>query len=231
MPAKKTPHFTPKLFRFMKDLAANNDRDWFNANKPRFQSDVRDPLLQFISDFAPKIRRVTDQIVADPRPNGGSMFRIYRDTRFSKDKSPYKIHAAAQFRHASGKDVHAPGYYLHLQPGSVFMGAGVWHPDGKFLANIREAIVADPTAWKRITRGKTLTGTFTREGETLKRAPRGFDPEHPLVDDLKRKDHILVANFTQKAVCEPGFIDEFAGLCKKASPFMKFLATANELPW
>ena len=205
-------HFQPELFAFLAELKENNSKEWFQANKDRYRSDVQEPLLGFISAFAEPLGTISSNFVADPRPNGGSMFRIYRDTRFSKDKAPYKTHAAAQFRHAAGRDVHAPGFYLHLEPGSVFVGAGVWHPDGKTLGNIRNAIVADPTAWKRIVNGKALAEAFAREGESLKRPPRGFDPEHPLVDDLKRKDHILVAKLSQKAATSPGFLDEFAGL-------------------
>jgi uncharacterized protein (TIGR02453 family) len=151
--------------------------------------------------------------------------------RFSKDKSPYKTHAAAQFRHAEGKNVHAPGYYLHLEPGSVFMGAGMWRPDTPSLAGIRKAIVDDPAAWKKLVGGKTLRSTFTREGDRLKRPPRGFDAEHPLVEDLKRKDHILVARFDEQEACDPGFLTLFAKRCRESSGFMAFLARANDLPW
>ena len=231
MAKSKTAHFSPQLFTFLKQLKRNNSKAWFEANKKKYVEHIRDPLLAFIEDVAPKLERISKEIVADPRPNGGSMFRIYRDVRFSKDKSPYKTHAAAQFRHVSGKDVHAPGYYLHLEPGTVFMGAGMWHPDSPSLANIRRAIVDDPAAWKRLVNGKVLREHFQREGESLKRAPRGFDPEHELVDELRRKDHILVARFDEKEALEPGFLDLFAQRCKQGSKFMKFLADANGLAW
>ena len=116
------PHFGPELFDFLRELRENNDRDWFQANKERYEHDVKEPLLGFISDFGPRIAKISPHIRADPRPTGGSLFRIYRDVRFSKNKAPYKVHAAAQFRHKRGKDVHAPGYYLHLEPGQVFAG-------------------------------------------------------------------------------------------------------------
>jgi uncharacterized protein (TIGR02453 family) len=231
MASPKTPHFTPRLFRFLKDLKRHNDRDWFKANQPRYERDVRDPLIAFVADVAPRLETISPQIVADPRKSGGSMFRIHRDVRFSADKSPYKTHAAAQFRHAEGKDVHAPGYYLHLEPGSVFMAAGMWRPDSASLANIRHAIAADPKAWKRVTTAKALASTFTREGESLKRPPRGFDAAHPLVEDLKRKDHVLVARFDESQACEAGFLSAFVQRCRSASRFMSFLASANDLPW
>ena len=137
------------LLGFIEELSRNNKREWFQANKERYVAEVRDPLLGFIEAFAPKLRGISPHYVADARPNGGSLFRIYRDTRFSKDKTPYKTWGAVQFRHERGKDVHAPGFYLHVQPGNVFMGAGLWHPDAPTLANIREAIVEGPANWNR----------------------------------------------------------------------------------
>jgi uncharacterized protein (TIGR02453 family) len=217
-------HFNRKMFQFLKDLKANNDRDWFKANKTRYEEVVKDPLLAFIADFAPKLAKISPEFMADPRPQGGSMFRIYRDTRFSKDKSPYKTFAAAQFRHRAGKDVHAPGFYLHLDPGGSFMGAGCWHPDGPTLEGIREKIVAEPTRWKRILGRKSFKETFVMEGESLKRPPKGFDPEHPLIDDLKRKDFILVKHYTQKEVLGADFLTLFARNCKTGSGFVEFLA-------
>ncbi|MGZ6096116.1 MAG: TIGR02453 family protein, partial [Polyangiales bacterium] len=106
-------YFDKGLFDFLVELKANNDRDWFNANKTRYERDVKEPFLDFISDASPALRKISRSIVADPRPVGGSLFRIYRDTRFAKDKTPYKTHAGAHFQ-AGGKGVHGPGYYLHL---------------------------------------------------------------------------------------------------------------------
>jgi len=152
----KAAHFTPKLFQFLKALEKNNNRDWFLANKDRYEAHVREPLLQFIADFAPKLQKVSPHFLAIPKTVGGSMFRIYRDTRFSKDKRPYKTAAAAHFRHEVGRDVHAPGFYLHLEPGAVFAGAGIWHPDGKTLNRIRQAMVEDPGVWKRVLSNKNF---------------------------------------------------------------------------
>ena len=122
------PYFQEGLFTFLKELRANNDREWFAANRERYETQVREPFVRFISDFEPILHQISPHFRADPRPSGGSLFRIYRDTRFSKDKSPYKTAAAAHFPHERGRDVHAPGYYLHLEPGSVFAGAGLWRP-------------------------------------------------------------------------------------------------------
>jgi uncharacterized protein (TIGR02453 family) len=219
--------FTPALFEFLRELAANNDRAWFTANKSRYEDDVRGPALDFVSDVAPRLERISPHFVADPRPSGGSLFRIHRDTRFSKDKSPYKTYTGIQFRHELGKDAHAPGFYLHLQPKEVFVGAGIWHPDGRTLARIRESISEDSRAWRAATR----VGRLALAGDSLKRAPAGYDPEHPLIDDLKRKDFICALRLSEKDVCMPGFVDEFAALCREASPLVRFLCRAVDAPF
>ena len=117
MPA---PFVTRELFRFLAELRHHNDRDWFNANKDRYLGEVRDPLLGFIAAIAPKLAAISPHIGADPRPSGGSLMRPYRDTRFARDKTPYKTNAALSFRLAPKRDVESPGYYLHLEPGMVF---------------------------------------------------------------------------------------------------------------
>ena len=222
----QTPHFTPSLFAFLRELSRNNNREWFLANKARYERDVRDPLLRFIEDFAPHLRRISPHFVADPRPVGGSLFRIYRDTRFSRDKRPYKTVAAAQFRHEQGKDVHAPGFYLHLEPGNVFAGAGLWHPDAETLRAVRDAIVERPGAWKRAVSGKTFRERFELGGNALKRPPRGYDPEHPLIDDVKRKDFVAMTAFAASEVFEPDFLERYAEVSRRTRPFMRFLTGA-----
>jgi len=220
--------FTLALFRFLRDLKANNTREWFAANKGRYEAEVRGPALDFVADVAPHLDRISPRFVADPRPSGGSLFRIHRDTRFSKDKSPYKTYTGMQFRHELGKDAHTPGFYLHLEPKAVFVGAGIWHPDAPTLAKIREAIADDAKAWGA---GKRVGGRFDLAGDSLKRAPAGYEPEHPLIEDLKRKDFICVATLTEKDVCAPGFVDEFARMCSETSPLVRFLCAAVDAPF
>lgn len=227
MPAKA--HFTPALFRFLRDLRANNDPPWFQANRSRYEEDVKVPLLAFVADFARPLGRISRHFVADPRPVGGSMFRIHRDTRFSPDKSPYKTHAAVQFRHEAGKDVHAPGFYLHLEPGNVFAAAGLWRPDADALARIRDAIVSDPAAWKRIVASRSFRERVALEGDSLSRAPRGYDPAHPLADDLRRKDFVGTVGFSQREACSAGFLDRVAGAFGACGPLVRFLTQALEL--
>jgi uncharacterized protein (TIGR02453 family) len=222
---------TPALFRFLAELDGNNNRQWFEQNKERYLSVVREPLQDLIEAFEPRLHKISPHLVADPRTNGGSLFRIYRDTRFSRDKTPYKTHAGIQFRHALGKDVHAPGLYLHLEPGNVFSAAGMWHPDADSLRAIRTAIVAHPERWRRAVGNRSFRRAYRIGGESLTRTPRGFDADHPLVGDLKRKDFIAVAALSEREACAPGFIDRFARLCARSDPFMRFLTTAVGLRW
>ena len=220
-------HFGPEFFGFLDELRDNNNRDWFQANKERYESDVRDPLLAFVAEFAGPLRKISPHMVADPRPTGGSIFRIYRDVRFSKDKSPYKTAAAAHFRHEVGKEVHGPGYYLHLEPGSVFVGAGMWHPESATLGKVRDAMVAHPKRWKQAAHDPG----FKLDGDSLKRPPKGYDADHPLIEDLKRKDFTVSQSFSQGDAQNDGFIDQYSDFCRRSAPLMEFLTTAVGLPW
>jgi len=181
------PYISSRLFAFLTDLAKNNNRKWFEENKDRYEKDVRQPLLGFIEDFSEHLVKLSRHFVAEPSKVGGSLFRIHRDVRFSKDKSPYKTNAGVHFRHELAKDAHAPGYYLHLDPKESFMGAGIWRPDAATAKRIRFAIVERPDAWKKAT-GGAFGNTFSFDGESLKRPPAGAASDHPLIQDLKRKD-------------------------------------------
>jgi uncharacterized protein (TIGR02453 family) len=225
------PYFSPAVFKFLRDLRENNNREWFTGNKDRYIDDVREPAQRFISDFGPRLSKISPHFRADPRPNGGSLFRIYRDVRFAKDKSPYKIYTGIQFRHKHGKDVHAPGFYLHLEPDQSFAGLGIYHPDGPALAKIRQALVDEPARWKRARDGKRLREHFEQGGESLKRAPKGYDPEHPLIEDLKRKDFIVFAQLNQKQITAPDFLERYAEMCKAGSGYIKFLCEAVGVPF
>ena len=227
----RSRHFSPDFFSFLNELKENNNRDWFNANKDRYRAEIQEPLLRFISDFSGPLGDISPNFIADPRPSGGSMFRIYRDVRFSKDKSPYKTHAAAQFRHRAGRDVHAPGFYLHLETGGVFAGAGLWHPDRTALDLIRTAIVERPDEWRAVLGDPSFARHHELSGESLKRAPRGYDPEDPLIEDLKRKDFVCVQRFTQKQATSATFLDAFVESCRAASPFVRFLTEAIDQPF
>jgi len=218
---------SPRTFRFLRELAEHNERAWFEANKQRYLDDVRDPLLRFVAALGPKLAKLSRSVVADPRPVGGSLFRIHRDVRFSKDKSPYKTHAALSFRHAEAKEKPAPGFYLHLGPGDVFAGGGLWHAPPEAVKEVRDAIVGDPEAWKKVLR----TCSIGASEDTLKRPPRGYDPAHRFIEDLKRQSFTTGLSFTQTEACADDFVERFTGACRKAAPLMEFLSRAVGVPW
>lgn len=224
------PGLPEDLFVFLKDLGENNDREWFQASKSRYESSVKEPALAFIAAFGPYLRKVSPHFQAVPRAQGGSLFRIYRDVRFSKDKSPYKTNTGLHFRHEVGKDAHAPGFYVHLAPGEVFFGAGLWKPEGPTARAIRQLIVDDSEGWKKM-KNAVNKSSLSLVGDSLVRPPRGFDPENPFIEDIKRKDFLATIELDEAAALAPDFIVTVADLCRQAAPLMKFLCRAVDVPF
>ena len=220
------PHFTPATLKFLDELSRNNDREWFQANKSRYENHVRRPALEFIEDIAPKLQLIAPRFLALPKKSGGSLMRVYRDTRFGKDKTPYKTNIGIQFRHEAGKDVHAPGYYLHIEPGSYFLGVGIWRPDSMALGKIRDTILEKDEQWLNARDDKSFARTFALDGDSLTNPPRGYPKDHPLMGDLRRKDFIAIKELSKKTVLSPGFLDETVNLFSCAEPFMRFLCAA-----
>jgi uncharacterized protein (TIGR02453 family) len=221
--------FSKDFFKFFRDLAKHNERAWFEANKARYKEVVIAPLSDFIAALAPRLGKISSHFRADPRPNGGSMFRIHRDVRFARDKSPYKTHAAAHFRHERAKDAHAPGYYLHLAPKEVLFGGGLWMPDPPALFKIRSAIAEDPKAWTKARSAKSVTATFgglSDHGDALTRPPKGFDPAHPMIEDIKRKSFFVMTESSEDEAASPAFVTAVAKAYADAAPLMRFLCNA-----
>jgi len=224
--------FPKHFFAFFRDLKSHNDRAWFEANKERFRSVVQSPMSDFISAMAGPLAKISREFVADPRPHGGSMFRIHRDVRFSKDKRPYKEHAACQFRHRLGRDVHAPGFYVHLSPGEVFFGAGMWMPESDALMKIRTAIAAKPADWKKVVAARNFVSAFgSVEGDQLARPPRGFDAAHPFIGDIRRKSFVVGCDSTEAAARSPELVNHVESCFKAAAPLVRFLCGALSVPF
>lgn len=218
-------YFTPELFRFLTRLKRNNNRDWFLAHKEEYETYARQPAIQFITDFSGPLYKITPHLNADPRGTRGSLFRIYRDTRFSSDKRPYKSHLAMRFSHR-GKDVHSPGFYLHLEPGRSFAASGLWHPEPPTLLKVRTGIVERCEEWRKIR--KLLNWD---DASKLSRPPRGFPCEHEFIDDLKLRDLGTAIEFSDKQVCGPNFMTTFANACRRMSPLCGFLSSTLGLPF
>lgn len=226
----KELQFTPRFFGFLRELKANNKKEWFDANKDRYVADVRDPLLAFIAAFRPRLLGISPYLIADPKPTGGSMFRIYRDTRFSKNKEPYKTVASAFFSHQTGgKD--GPGIYLHLESTTCFIGIGLWRPDPVMRTKVTDAIATKPEAWRDATSGKEFRKLLKMEGDSMAKLPKQYDPQHPFAEDLKRKDFIVVSYFSEKQACAKDFIERVEGVCKAAAPYLGFVIRASGLKW
>jgi uncharacterized protein (TIGR02453 family) len=223
--------FPKDFFKFFVELKKNNNRDWFNENKPRYVEFVVNPMGEFIVAMAPKLEKISPHYVADPKPHGGSMFRIYRDTRFSKDKTPYKTHAACQFRHRAGKDAHAPGFYAHFELDRLFFGGGIWRPPSKHLTVIRDKICDSPTEWEKIRNSKPIKDRGGVRGDGLVRPPRGFDPEHRHIEDLKRKSFFVMAEADPALIESDKLLEEVVGAFKAASRLNRFVTEALGLPF
>ncbi len=223
--------FSAATFGFLDEIAANNNRAWFDANKLRYEAVVREPALTFIAAMAPMLERFAPSFRAEPRKAGGSLMRVFRDTRFSRDKTPYKTNIGIQFRHFLGKDVHAPGFYLHVAADECFLGAGCWHPEADALGRIRHLIATDPKRWFAARDDRKFGGHWTLAGDALTRPPRGHSADHPALDDLKRKDFIALAPLSVDAVTSPGLPKLAGGRFADAAPLMRFLCEALGVPY
>ena len=223
--------FNTQCIAFLEELSSNNNRAWFKENKSRYEELVLDIALRFIQSMQDPLAVFAPHFVATPTRVGGSLMRVYRDTRFSKNKIPYKTNIGIQFRHELAKDVHSPGYYVHIEPGTVFLGAGMWRPDSEPLRNIRERIAAKPADWKRTMADTAFKRHFKLGGESLQRPPRGFDKEHECIEDIKRKSFIAVKEMGADACLNPRFQQQVETAFKNAGPYMKFLCKAVGVPF
>lgn len=227
-------YFTPAVFKFLRELEDNNDKEWWERNKDRYITTIREPSLDFIEDFGDMLKTISPHFSVDTRVNGGSLMRPYRDIRFSSDKTPYKTNVGIQFRHERGKDVHAPGFYVHLEPGENFAGAGLWSPETTVARTVRQAINDDPADWKRVAHSKKFTDNWSiadHEGDRLKRVPKELDADHPYPDDLRLKSFTAGNKMTQKMVTSSDFADRLLDLFATAGPYTRFLCEAVGVPF
>ena len=224
-------NFKPETLAFLDELAANNNREWFKEHKPRYEELVLDVALQFIQSMQEPLAEIAPHFVAQATRVGGSLMRVYRDTRFSKNKLPYKTNIGIHFRHEQAKDVHAPGYYLHIDTEQVFLGVGMWRPDADPLRSIRERIAAKPAEWKRTMNDAAFRRHFSLGGESLTRPPRGFAKDHELIEDIKRKSFIAVKDMDQASCLSPQFQRSVETAFKAGTPYMRFLCKAVGVPF
>lgn len=222
-------YFSEKTYKFLRALGRNNSREWFAEHKPEYETHLRQPFLKLITDLQPDIAAISLNYRADPKQVGGSLFRIHRDTRFSNDKTPYKTWSGARFFHERSKTVPAPSFYLHLQPGNCFIGAGLWHPEPETQRRIRNFMVDNPSGWKVATRSPAFKRKFELTGESLVRPPRGYPADHELIDDLKRKDFVCGAGLDDDVVLGPKLRQAVATGFAGMAPMVDYLCAALDL--
>lgn len=226
-------YFTQSAFEFLKELAVNNNKPWWEENKERYITHIREPALDFVTDFGARLEEVSPHFVADARVNGGSLMRPYRDMRFAKGE-PFKTNVGIHFRHEQGKDVHAPGFYLHIEPGQNFAGVGLWSPETEVARAIRQLINDDPAAWSKAAHSDSFTTTWdigNHAEDRLKRIPKGLDPDHPYPDDLRLKSFTAGTRLTQRTVTSGDFADELLTMYSSARSYARFLCTAIGVPF
>lgn len=224
-------HFDPDLLDFLAELKTHNDKGWFEKNKPRYERVYKEAFSAFISDFAPRLKKVSPHLLADPRPSGGSVMRIYRDTRFSKDKSPYRAYTVVHFTHKEAGEGRAPGLFLYVAPDEVSAGGGLWHPEPAVAHKIRAAIAKDPKRWLAATSSPSFRAAFEMTGETLKRPPSGFSRDHPQLHELMRKDFVASTDISKRDFVSASFPQKLEAVGKGVAPLMSFLCDAVGLPF
>ena len=224
-----TRYFSRATFKFLRELAANNDREWFHANKARYEDVLRTPYLQLIDDLAAPLAKISPHYRADARKQGGSLFRMQRDTRFRHDKSPYKTWAGARLGHERRREVQAPSFYMEIEPGNCFAGGGIWRPEPPTLRHIRDFLVDNPAAWQRAVHNPAFRRRFAFWGESLQRPPRGFDAGHQLIADIKRKAYAAGRGYPDALACSaelhPHLVDTF----QRIAPMVDYLCAALDL--
>lgn len=222
-------YFTPATLRFLRALDRHNSREWFHAHKDNYEQHVREPFLALIGDLAEPLAKISTHYRADTSKVGGSLFRIHRDVRFSHNKLPYKPWAGARLSHERRREIAAPSFYIHIQPDHCFVGGGLWQPENHTLRNIREFMIDNPAAWKRASRSTVFRRHFEMAGESLKRPPRGFDPEHELIVDLKRKSFAAVETISDDFACSDRLRPYIVTNMKRLAPMLDYLCAAQNL--
>lgn len=223
-------YFSDASLTFLRGLARTNTKPWFEAHREQYEESVRQPFLRLIGDLQPALAQVSEHFRADPRTQGGSLFRIYRDARFSNDKSPYKAWQGARLFHARRREVPAPSFYLHLQPGHSFIGAGLWHPEPETQRKVRQFIFDNPLTWKAAAHASAVRRSFSlAQDEKMVRPPRGFPADFVFLDDLKQRNWVLVRTLDDATMTGPRLRGSVEKDLARLGPFVDYLCAALDL--
>ncbi len=225
-----TTYFSDRTFKFLRGLARHNERGWFQAHKADYEAYVRAPFLQLLLDVQPGLAKVSEHYRADPKPVGGSLFRLHRDTRFATDKTPYKRWQGARLFHARGRQVEAPSFYLHVEPAACFIGAGLWHPQPATQRMVRQFIFDNPGSWKAAAHAPAFGRRYDIQAiEKLVRPPRGFPAEFEYIEDLKHRNFVAVRKLDDAVLLGPTLRQTLEKDLQGLAPFVDYLCAALDL--
>ncbi len=223
-------YFSDNTFKFLRRLARHNEREWFASHKPEYEAHLRQPFLRLLTDLQPVLATVSTHFRADPKSVGGSLFRIHRDTRFSKDKTPYKAWQGARLFHERARQVAAPSFYVHVKPGECFVGGGLWHPDTVTQRKIRQFIVDNPGGWGRAAHDPSFRKHYTLESsDMLVRVPAGFPADFAYADDLRHRNFVVTRALDDADMTGPDLLRILETDLSRIAPFMDYLCAALDL--
>ena len=222
--------FTPAALRFLRALAKNNNKEWFEEHREEYETELREPMRDLIGEMNARMGRFAPEMGGDPKR---SMFRIHRDIRFSKDKSPYKTHAACWFHHrratsrvGSEADAGSAGFYFHLEPGRSMVGGGLWMPPRPQLNKLRDAIGEDPQGFDRVANGLTKRFGGLDDEAVLKRMPRGFPEDHAAAKWLRYQSFTSGRMLDDADVTNPKLPELLAREFQGLLPLVRWLNSA-----
>ena len=223
-------YFSPKSFAFLRGLARHNERAWFHAHKADYEAHVRAPFQRLLGDLQPALAAISPHYRADPRPVGGSMFRIQRDTRFSGDKAPYKGWQGARLFHERRREVAAPSFYVHLEPGASFVGAGLWHPETHTQRRVRQFIFENPSGWERAAHAPAFRKRYDLGADDmLVRNPHGFPADFAFIEDLRRRNFTAWRAIDDDTMAGPRLRQAIERDLAALAPFVDYLCAALDL--
>ena len=210
---------------FLKKLKRNNNRSWFEKHKDEYENQVKFPMQSLVAALQPHFSQFASEYEANPKR---SIFRIYRDIRFSKDKTPYKTHIAAHFvLRGKPKGFLGSGYYMDIEPGETFAGAGLYMPDSGQLKKIRTAISQRSDEFLEIVNDRRFLKLFGKlKGEMLKRVPQGYDENHPMIKWLRLKQFFVGVSWLETRCRKSGFVEDVAGVFEESTPLVRYLNEA-----
>jgi uncharacterized protein (TIGR02453 family) len=216
-----SPRFRPEGLRFLRSLKRNNRREWFNAHRDDYETHVRQPMLEIITSLAEDMRTFAPEIVVSPKT---SMYRIYRDVRFSENKAPYKTHVAASFPTRGLPKHEGAGLYFHVSPDELWVGGGMYAPQTAQLHAVREHIAANVGRLRAIVESPAFRREFGGlDGEQLQRVPRGFPKDHAAANYLRYRQFLVGREFAPAFATSPRFYAALVNTFKRAAPLIRFL--------